>query len=272
MEHKPIGLVYGLDIDAYHAGQEVSNSTLGDLARSPLHCYRLHLDPKRPPAPTRAGQLEGNLAHCAILEPLEFSKRYVVGPTVNRNTKVWHAFVDDNLDRIAIQADQYDTAMWQAEAVHALADIRDLLTAGDSEVSGFWIDPQTGLRCRCRPDWASPVGDDAVILLDVKTCSDASPGEFARQVYRKGYHRQDGMYSGGYEAASGKRVVGFVFIAVESAWPHAASACVLDDGARLQGRIEIRRLLDLYAKCLSENRWPGYGDAVHQISLPAWAV
>lgn len=266
----PLGLRYNMPADEYHASPGVSNSGLRDFARSPAHFYALHLDPNRPEPAEKAGQLEGTLAHCAILEPDQFSRRYAVGPDVSRATKVWAAW-EASETRQGIKAQQRDAAMLQARSVRALPDVARLLSAGEPEVSAFWVDPVTGEPCRCRPDWVHPVGDDSVILLDVKTYSDASPEEFARQVARKGYHCQAAWYSDGFAAASGKRVLGFVFVAVESAWPHAACACMLDDDGLQRGREINAGLLESYAECRRTGVWPGYSQSIEQITLPAWA-
>lgn len=269
----PLGLVYGLPNDEYHAGDGISNSGLALIAKSPAHYFGLKLDPNRPPPVVKAGQLEGTLAHCAILEPGEFDKRYAVGPDVRRNTKIWDAFEASlQSGQIGIKPDDRATAFAQAASLRALPDVAALLAVGRPEVSAYWIDDKTGELCRCRPDWVHPVGEDGVILLDVKTYSDASPREFSRQVARKGYHLQDAFYSDGYALASGKKVLGFVFAAVETSYPYAACACMLDDQGRDVGRAEYRRLLDRYAECKRTGVWPGYSQAVELISLPAWAA
>jgi hypothetical protein len=269
----PLGLVHGLDSDVYHAGEGVSHSGLQLIAKSPAHYFGLKLDPNRPPSTTKAGQLEGTLTHCATLEPGEFDTRYVVGPEGRRGTKIWDAFEASlKPGQIGIKGDQRPVAFAQAAALRALPDVAALLAVGQPEVSAYWIDEKTGELCRCRPDWVHPVNDDSVILLDVKTYSDASPGEFSRQVARKGYHVQDAFYSDGYAIASGKKVLAFVFAAVETTFPYAACACMLDDQGRDVGRAEYRRLLDRYAACRRDNVWPGYSSAVELISLPAWAA
>lgn len=263
-------IIAGLDAEEYHARPEVSNSQLLDLARSPWHFWRMHRDPHRPPPKQRAGQLEGTLAHTAILEPDAFDARYVVGPAQHRNTKAWKEFVEDNAGRIAIQPDQYDTAMRQAEAVHALDDVGLLLVGAQRELSAFWTDEATGVPCRCRPD-AAVQAYGGTLLFDVKTYSDADPFEFARQVARKAYYQQDAFYSTGFAAAIGHDVLAFTFIAVETTYPFAASAHVLEPGARAVGMARVRRLLDQYAACARDDRWPGFGGEVHTITLPDWA-
>lgn len=280
----------GQDIEAYHGGPGISKTGLDHVARSPATFYALHLDPARPPEKERAGQLEGQLAHCAILEPAEFDKRYAVLPAdaPDRPTeamlnaknpsessiarqKWWADWNSKNQGRVIVTHDQRETALRQAESVRRLPDVAEALAAGRPEVSAYWIDPETGVLCRCRPDWVHPAGDNGVILLDVKTYSDASPAEFARQIARKRYHVQDAFYSDGFARASGLEVLAFVFVAVETEWPYAASAVMLDVPGRDVGRIQYRRDLDVYARCLASNEWPGYGAAIHQVSLPAWA-
>jgi exodeoxyribonuclease VIII len=111
-----------------------------------------------------------------------------------------------------------------------------------------------------------------VILVDAKTYSDASPREFARQVARKGYHRQAAWYSDGYALASGEPVLGFVFVAVETAWPYASCAVMLDDEGLAKGRAENTELLARFAECRTANSWPGYSNEIEQITLPKWAA
>jgi exodeoxyribonuclease VIII len=268
------GMYYGLDNEAYHAGTHaVSNSMLRDFAISPLHCYARHFDPKRPPRKVKAGQLEGSLAHCALLEPDQFSKRYPIGPTANRNTKVWKEFAEGCLPHeTPIQQDQADVAFAQARSLRAIPDVGTLLARGHAEVSVYWIDEETGLLCRCRPDWRwmHPDREDAVMLLDAKTYSDASPSEFSRQVARKAYYAQAAWYSDGYAKATGHEVLGFVFGTVETEFPYAASACTLDESSLAKGRSDNRALLTAYAKCMSTGVWPGYSEAIEVISLPTW--
>lgn len=266
------GLVEGLDIDEYHSLDPVSKSQLDTLDLSPAIFFARHRAADRPAPVEKAGQLEGQIAHCAILEPAEFEKRYVIGPTLKRNTKAWKEFVEAHSGRVAIQHDQYEAATRQAVSVRALPDIRDALATGKPEVSAFWIDAGTGVECRCRPDFVHPVRDDAVLLLDVKTFSSAAPNEFRRQVARKGYDKQAAMYSDGYEAASGKEVLGFIFLAVENEYPYAANAFMLDDESLDSGRQKYRRNLRTYAECVRTNTWPGYSTGIDVIRLPQWAL
>jgi hypothetical protein len=261
------------------------------MARCPAHFYALHIDPDRPPRVTKSGQLEGTLAHCATLEPDEFDARYAVIPdgAPSRPTsrqwnaknpssdsvasmRWWTSFEADNEGKTVITAEQHAVAWAQAQSLRALPEVAELMSNGRPEVSGYWIDQTTGELCRCRPDWEHPCSQSDVILLDVKTYGDASPGEFARQVARKGYHRQDAWYSHGYEQASGRAVRAFIFAAVEDQWPFGACAYMLDEESRAKGHEENRTLLDRYAECRRTGVWPGYSPGIELISLPRWRL
>ena len=265
-------LITDLDIDEYHSRGEVSKSQLDTLDLSPAIFYARHRAAGRPAPEAKSGQLEGNLAHCAILEPEDFEKRYVVGPTLNRNTKVWKEFVEAHPDRVAIQPDQYEAATRQAVSVRALPEIGEALENGMPEMSAFWTDEETGVECRCRPDWVHDCGDAGVVLIDVKTFSIASPNEFRRQVARKSYDKQAAFYSDGYEIASGRKVLGFIFAAVEDSYPFAANAFMLDEDSLESGRQKYRKNLRTYAECERANKWPGYSTGIDIIRLPQWAL
>jgi exodeoxyribonuclease VIII len=262
-----------LDIDAYHSDRDSISKTGLDLIDKAPAIFRAWQSPDAPPRVTKPGQLEGSLAHCAILEPDEFSKRYVVGPAVSRATKEWKVFEADLAPGIVgIKPDQYAVAMRQAESVRKIAQIDELLSSGRPEVSAFWLDPETGVKCRCRPDWNHPCGDSGVILGDVKTFSDVSAHEFSRQVARKAYAKQDGFYSDGFQIASDLEVLAFIFIAVSMDYPYPAAAYMLDDASKDAGRRHYHRNLNTYAECLKSGVWPGYSQEVEIISLPQWAL
>lgn len=267
-----LGVVHGMPNADYHAIEALGASGLKKLARSPRHYFGTTLDPQRPPADETAAMTAGTLAHCAVLEPDQMEARYVVRPPGTdlrtKEGKAWAASVDPSLT--IITRDQNDTAWRQARAIRALPEVAALLSEGHAEVSAFWVDEQTGELCKCRPDWVSPAGE-GVILLDVKTCQDASPAGFPRTIANFGYHRQAAWYSRGFEKASGLEVLGFVFACVEADYPHAAAAYMLDDASLDKADEENRRLLAAYAACKASGEWPGYPSAIQPLSLPAWA-
>lgn len=262
------GLYPDLAIDDYHGDTTaISNTGLNHFAKAPEIYFGRHLDPRRPPAQEKPGQLHGQLAHCAILEPDHFGSRYVIGPAVNKNTNIWKDFVKLNEGKRAIDKEQYDTARYQAESVRKNPDIRKALEKGRPEVSAYWRDPDSDVLCRCRPDWETPIDDAGVVLLDVKTYSDAGRKEFLKQVERKFYYRQAALYTRGYGIAAKVEVYEFIFVAVETEWPYRANAFILGPRTLEKGNREIDELLPRYADCLATNTWPGDNQPIQEIDL-----
>jgi exodeoxyribonuclease VIII len=269
------GIYYDLSNQDYHAGPGISKSGLDAIAKSPAHYYSRYLDPARPAAPEPTPSMKtGTLAHCVILESEQFENRYLVRPEgIDLRTKegrAWAATIDPGLD--VITAEQYARAIAQAESIKRLPDVAEAFANGRSEVSAFWTDKETGVLCKCRPDFVHDASADGVILFDLKTTQDASPAEFGRSVAKWRYHVQAAWYSDGYRQATGKDVIAYVFVAVENDWPHFCSAVMLDPLADAEGAALYRRNLNTYAECLQSGNWPGYSTAIETISLPAWAI
>lgn len=62
----------------------------------------------------------------------------------------------------------------------------------------------------------------------------------------------------------------FVFIAVEKRPPYAVGVYVLDEESVEIGRAQYRADLNRFAECVTTDSWPGYGDRIQTISVPAW--
>ena len=272
-EQMPLGLILDMDAERYHSIHAMSAGGLKRMRQSPAHFFGMQLDPNRPePGEPTPAMKNGTLVHCAIFEPHAVELRYVVKPEgMNFSTKEGKAWRDAQTREI-VEAAQMAAARAQAAAVRRLPDVAALLANGYGEASAFWIDDETGELCKCRPDWTSPIAGDGVILVDGKTCQDASPDGFGRAIWNLDYWLQAAWYSDGFTAATGLKVHGFVFAAVESSWPHAAAAYMLGDDVLDKARAENRRLLNLYAECKRTGQWPGYEQSIQQVNLPTWAM
>lgn len=268
-----LGLYPDMPANDYHAVPAMSAGGLKRMRQSPAHFYGKQLDPNRPTdsEPTPAMRA-GTLFHVALFEPGELAARYVVKPDgmsfASKEGKAWREAQPAGIE--ITDADALAKAKTQARNVRANADIAALMSDGMAEASAFWIDEQTGELCKCRPDWTSPAGD-GVVLVDGKSCPDASPDGFGRTAWNLGYLHTAAWYIDGYEAATGRKVHGYVFAAVEHEWPHVAAAYMVPDDLLEKARAENRRTLNLYAECKRTGNWPGYSPAISLITLPAWA-
>jgi PDDEXK-like domain of unknown function (DUF3799) len=257
----------------YHRIVALSAGALKRIKVSELHLWSAQFDPDREHGEPTPSMKNGTRTHCAALEPHALAERYMVRPPEidvrTKDGKAWLASVPSGVE--VCTAEEMAASQAQAASLRAHPIIGPLLAVGQAEVSAFWIDPATGVLCKCRPDWVAPAGDGGRILVDVKTAIDASPQGFAKAVANFGYHMQDAHYTDGYALASGKPVLGFLFAVVESSPPYAAAAYMLSDEDRERARGINAELGRRYATALRTNTWPGYSAEVGLISLPPWA-
>jgi len=277
-------VVYDMPADDYHALDALGSSTLKKMAsKTPYHAWKLGLDPERPVIEPSAAMLAGTLAHCAILEPDALNARYVVRPEgLDGRTKVGKVWINEQrrFGREVITFEQMEVAFAQARAVREqLPEVAELLDgAGHSEVSAFWVrevvDPATGevyeVECKCRPDRVCEVEPRSVVLLDVKTAKQADAEGFARAAANYGYEIQSAWYQDGYEEAADVLVMATVLVAVESDYPHACAAYVIDDDGMREAREDVEKLVLRYARCKRSGVWPSYPRETQALTLPAW--
>jgi hypothetical protein len=146
----------------------------------------------------------------------------------------------------------------------------DILKYGQAEQSIFWMDEETGVGCKGRIDWLTDVSEstDAGILFDLKSTLDASPEGFQRSISKYRYYVQAAMYIDGLRAL-GYMPKAFIFAAWEKKSPYASALYYATPEMLEAGRQEYRRLLKIYADCLSSDKWPGYSQEILPISMPS---
>jgi hypothetical protein len=252
----------------YHADPAVSKSHLDQVARSPAHYWARFLDPDRvPPDPTPAMVL-GTALHTAVLEPHLWGEQFAVPPQAfDRRTKAGkelaQAFEAETQGKTVLTPDDAARIKRMADAVHqhpASSFLLDL--PGTREASYFWDDEETGLRCKCRPDWHSA---DCRIIVDVKTTEDASPRGFQKSVANWRYHVQANWYQRPFTEAEQ-----FLFIAVEKQPPHLVAVYAATPAMVAAGGRAADENLRLIASCRAAGQWPGYSDEIQPIDLPTW--
>jgi exodeoxyribonuclease VIII len=258
------GIYTGIPNEAYHDGPGISKSGLWTIhTKSPAHFWRGERKE------TKAFDF-GEACHLAILEPNLFEKKVVRGPDDRRGNK-WKDLAEVcRIDgKLLLTSGDFDNALAVRDAVHADPFVSNIVNSEHSriEVSGYWIDPETNVLCRCRPD---NYREDLGVIVDVKSTASAHPDDFARSVVNYGYHAQEAWYSDGLRAL-GKNVEGFVFLAWEKTSPYAFGIYELPPAIVEEGRAIMRRALETYAECMKSNIWPAYGNGVQELAFSSWA-
>lgn len=259
-------IIQGLPARDYHARQEVSSTHVRNL----LRCPQLALHRQTNPIQSEALEF-GEAFHTAMLEPIRFKKEYKPAPVGDKRAtkvkKAWDDLRKMNPNATLLKRDKYDdlTGMYDSVMNHPQGG-RLLRAGGDIEVTllGHHEQTDTGLRCRC-----DILLDDRIV--DLKSTVDASPGGFARSVFKFGYHIQAAFYQLIVEQVTGK-LLPFQFIAVEKKAPYLVGVYELEEEYMELGRSKINDAMLIHKfECIREKDYNGYGEFVQSIKLPAWA-
>ena len=266
--------IHTISIEQYHSGPGISRSGLELFRRSPLHYWHEYLNPEReqrvaPDVITKASPLEfGNAFHCYVLEPEQFEKRYMVFEKADGRTKIGKtineqaALARGARELIDVKAFQEITNM--SRSINLSSTAKGLIDGAVYEKSLFWVDSDTGILCKVRPDiWHSNM------IGDLKSTRSAAPRDFQRDIHSYAYYVQAGMISEALWTLQGVNMMNFVYVAVEKEAPYATALYKLDENAVNQGREEFKRTLHEFKACIDSGVWPSYPDSV--IDLPPYA-
>jgi hypothetical protein len=141
--------------------------------------------------------------------------------------------------------------------------------AGQYEQSMCWpIDtPEGVVWCRSRTDYKS---DDGTIDIDIATAENVNPHEWTKHVAPNGKEQQASLRALGHEVLTGKpRKMAWLLVQFE--YPYLVS--IVGVGPRMAAlhRASIQYVAPLWAKCLRDDKWPGYGDQIYWAEPQPWA-
>lgn len=253
----PDGAHHNLPIEIYHALPYVGSSTLKKFAVNPSTCH----DPVEGIPPV------GNASHIYSLEgEAKFRETYAIMPAFLcpegqnpkgwKNTNRYKELVDCYLsmagDKIILSAEDGAAVVAMDKSLRAHPVTRTIMNRGANELSIFWTDKETGLRCKARIDDYPGNG----IANDYKTTN--SLASFLGVYRRLKYEVQAGFYTLSLESC-GEKIDAFVFCVAEYSAPFGVRTGRIgmpegDQIDRLQAaKDEARRLLFLYKQCQERN-------------------
>ncbi len=287
------GIWVGIDNDKYHRGPGISKSGLDLIDTSGA----LYWTAKQHPREETEAMFLGTLLHALVLEPDTFNQRYIAAPkdaprkpsdreryakkpspeTLQR-VAWWDEFEQQAAGRVVVPNDDGDT-IWKRDVWSTIHYMRDAIMAHPeaaiflepsdivSELSHFWIDPDTRRLCKCRHDaWNGPNR----MIVDLKSARDATLSGFQRAVHDHRYDVQAAWYTDGTRRC-GQIVESMIFIACEKQPPYHVAAYEIDPNWVREGRIKYQRNLMAYDQMLREQQWPGLPDVTRILPQPSYA-
>ena len=262
--------VYDLSNNDYHASNGVSRSGLSKIKKSPLHYWEEYLDPGREREQPGKALVLGSMVHTLCLEPEKFDSEFAVLEKVDLRTTAGKQakalFEERSHGKMIAQQDWYQLAQEISKKVIDHPRFDQLMYGANIEQSIYWVDEDTGLLCKTRPDiWNAQIS----VLCDLKTSADSSHEAFGYSVKNYDYHMQAAMQIDGVFKATGQNIAGkrFCFFVAQTERPHKPYLYTLDERMIELGRTEYKNCLKILKKCQESNKWDKDRDHIIEIGF-----
>jgi hypothetical protein len=254
--------VIGLNEAEYHRSPGLSSTGMKWLLRSPKH-YRERMD-------HRVEKAAFDLGHCVHAKVLGVGMGVAIIPDAvlasngAASTKDAKEFIATArlAGLVPLKADVIAKVDAIAEAVLANPKAHTLLSLpGDTEVSLFADDPGTGVHLRGRIDYLATLPDGRLVNIDLKTTTDVRRRKLVRAIEDFGYDTQSETYRHLLELTTGKDPAPTHLIFVEVEEPYEVRTVQLAHPDWIEGgQHKMRRAIDIYARCVATDTWPGDDD------------
>lgn len=250
------------------------------IKETPAHFYAKHLSPDAEPVTSEALRI-GSLVHMALLEPSLFLQRYRMVPNFGskRTNKYKEEYAKwtakQSADSVFLEKDDYHLITGIVQKVLNNPVAKGTISGGVPERSGYFRDPETGVKCKIRPDVVNMLdigGTPKHALIDFKTARSAKMMDFFRAIGRYRYDVQMAFYCDGYKAITGHDVDYPLFLVAEKEPPYACAIYQLSKSALEAGRRDYKLALQTLKVCIETERWPAYDDQVREIEVPYWSL
>lgn len=231
---------------------------------------------------TTPAMLFGEMVHCLVLQPDLFIERYFfiddkeicsqiggLKPRATNKYKEWYAEKREEAgSREFIEPDAYYDALQVAGSIiknRASKKVLELCPVREKGIEWNYMN----FRFLGFID-----ADGEKNIFDLKTCADAEPKKFQRDIVNNLYHVQAAMYLMA-ENLSGNGVKNFYHIAVDRVG--GISVNQMDKALIEEGVKEYKRLLIGFNQCIIEERWSeNYDfwseryDGIYVAEKPGW--
>jgi hypothetical protein len=247
--------------EEYFDRTELSHSQAKYLDQSPAH-YWASLSEE---IESTSAMSLGTLCHCVLLEPETVNDRFVPCD-LDRKTNKYKEFaaIAKSEGKKVIKPQELYAAIQIVANIKKHKAAASLLHAATDVEAAVFFD-RDGVKCRAKIDI---VGD--TFLADLKTCQDASPEGFGKNVAKYSYDTQAEWYLHGAEQAGAEKEY-FHFIAVETVSPYAVAVYTVPMHVLESARLKNERRLAKIRPCIESGWYSGYSDGFQELRLPGWA-
>ena len=272
--------IYNIPIDKYHADKNWISSTGLVHAKKSLAEYRLYLDGYYDNDDALHFSF-GNACELYLIDESEFYARVAIAEESKWIEDALAYKLDLKSPRASKVFQDYKKAFEQEnEGKYIIPDIGDqsfeavkvlcarckqdpylamlLKDAKDYQQSFYWVDPETGLNLKSRPDLAIRKHN---VIIDIKTTLNGSPSKWSKTIADNDYPFQGCVQiSGAQQTGFIDKVERYFWLVLEKNAPFNATLYEFDMGDVAIIMDEYRYQLRKLQKAYEKDAWPGYGE------------
>lgn len=283
------GIYYNIPFDEYQSVDAVHKSMFKSIMRSGKE-LKHYIETEN--ESSKAMDF-GNLVDTLLFEREKFIERYIVPPETyisvkeyktkpnveiekpwNWNADACRKWRDELPEGLTMTSDEdINKAKDIVSSIYEHPLASEWLEHGKYQVSLFWIDPETGLQCKARPDIVTQYN-----IPDLKVSYDCHPKSFSKTLNNFMYHAGAAFYHDGYFLAQGKEIpeglqsMPMSFIVAEDKSPYDVVCYQLGDESFEVGRSLYHDALQRYKDFKDNDEYPGYSNVCEEIEIPGYAL
>jgi len=150
------------------------------------------------------------------------------------------------------------------EVIHSDDNCIRMLSDGEAELSGFYIEPEFNVLCKFRADY---LNKKLHMDVDLKTTNNVQHFIFRKHAYEFGYDVQAFSTLRGLAILTGVEHR-FRFIVITSKGYHGLKIYDADDELLSSGEERYFRALEIYKQCIDSGDWPRYDSTPQPLGVP----
>lgn len=268
------GIYPDLSNECYHADPAISRSQIMTYLDSPYKYWSHYVRPDAPIKKQTDAMIFGSAFHTFILEPDKFVQEYAVKPAQKYlkydGELAYRAYKNaceelEKSSKIILNPEELNLLAQMNDAILDHPQAFDLIQGATYESSYFWEDEHSGLLCKAKPDILH-----TNMIVDLKTCTNASPRAFQLDMASYGNYIQGAMVREGVKQLTGVDIPTVINICIEKTYPYAIGIYIIDEAALEFGHQKFKQaLLDL-KRDIGYNKFESY--PIETINLPPWAM
>lgn len=231
----------------------------------------------------------GNAFELALLDPDQFNEKVAVEDEIMdqiilknpdskspRSTTMYKEWFETQklLKKYVVSVQDFQTITHMLESCHQDAVIQKLIQNIEYNYSLFWIDEETGLQLKTRPDICKSKKN---IIVNLKTAIDGSPEKFFKDCANLDYPFQACMeMDGAVKSGMMEKVDNYYWLVCEKEPPYSATIYEFMPEDIAYCFDEYRYTLGIVSRAYKAGVWPSYSQrsdnkyGIIDVKIPLW--